>query len=547
MPHPPNCRKARRFLESLGRLFKEMRRKGFTSSPDMLGVARQLVDFLESTCERSFAEVDGLDRCCQVRLPSGAYAHTRVAVPPKSVHVDGETKQRLLEVYHGNEFTGILVSVIHQQLSTTTDRAMTPKSNKKSFKRPRHLLSSPESPLPKRVQKRGFARFLPLSSSPEQSLSEKGRKGGRLLHAQSCSPNKGTPRRPKAKTNGDDRSHSGRMMSSTQALHSALQAPQTTNCPKDTSIDRSTEKPTAGGLEDVPIKARTPFQDLGARFRTQSARPKSPETPMPGEQARQSVPSNTNHSGSTSPRERRGNKNASTDADFSSYEDESYDISSDMDDDDDDDDDFSPEKDSMHVDLTPMDLDTQSDVDAQDSSSLEEDLGKLGWMVSRTPDERWGNKQAVMQWIAAGQQGVKEACQLQPGCQNRAATRLDNILRHCPGKVAKVNPDHWPTYLAELKKFCTRAMFHNMNYDQRLRKIIGIVFVPEELEAVAKEEWERLEEIVGLCSVIAEAVGPDDEEVDEARKNRWIAAKKTDIAALKKLLGAAKRVAELGL
>ncbi|KAG6145257.1 hypothetical protein E4U38_000445 [Claviceps purpurea] len=70
----------------------------------------------------------------------------------------------------------------------------------------------------------------------------------------------------------------------------------------------------------------------------------------------------------------------------------------------------------------------------------------------------------------------------------------------------------------------------------------------EEIDAAARHEWSRLEQVLGLCSMIAEAIGPLDEVVEEEEeKNRSILAKKMDIASLEKLMAAKMRCESLGL
>lgn len=45
-------------------------------------------------------------------------------------------------------------------------------------------------------------------------------------------------------------------------------------------------------------------------------------------------------------------------------------------------------------------------------------------------------------------------------------------------------------------------------------------------------------QIAKLCSVIAETVGPENEEIDVERRDRWVNSKQLDIDSLRKLFGA---------
>ncbi|KAG6291360.1 hypothetical protein E4U45_007177 [Claviceps purpurea] len=115
--------------------------------------------------------------------------------------------------------------------------------------------------------------------------------------------------------------------------------------------------------------------------------------------------------------------------------------------------------------------------------------------------------------------------------------RLGHLVRHMPDRMEALSPAKKASYMAQLNKLCCSSLLPSMDYEQRLSKIIGIL-----------HEWSRLEQVPGLCSMIAEAIGPLDEvEEEEEEKNRSILAKKMDIASLEKLMAAKMRCESLGL
>lgn len=196
-----------------------------------------------------------------------------------------------------------------------------------------------------------------------------------------------------------------------------------------------------------------------------------------------------------------------------------------------------------------MDMDDlEEDEDSLTSGQkLAKDIGAVLRSISGTKEDRWADKAVMTEWLTIGHQRILKQHAAGPTGLSGPATRLENIVRHIPGELEAVSPEKRATYLAGLKKFCNSTAIHNMDYEQRLLKIVGIVYLEEELDAVARNEWTRLEQIAGLCSIIAEAIGPEDEIVDEQTKNRWISARKMDIASLKKLLAAKERCRSLGL
>lgn len=114
--------------------------------------------------------------------------------------------------------------------------------------------------------------------------------------------------------------------------------------------------------------------------------------------------------------------------------------------------------------------------------------------------------------------------------------RLSGMLLYRPEIISCIDPGHWKDYLEKLKKFCNQPKILSMTYHQRLMRVVEIVYLPEELIAFARSDWEGLNEVMILCSMIAQVLGPEDEALDEAERDQWITEKKRDTAWVRKLM-----------
>ncbi|TWU73091.1 hypothetical protein ED733_004203 [Metarhizium rileyi] len=124
--------------------------------------------------------------------------------------------------------------------------------------------------------------------------------------------------------------------------------------------------------------------------------------------------------------------------------------------------------------------------------------------------------------------------------QSRAATRLLRMMPHLGDITSSVTPDNWDNYLGRIQAYANSEAIREADFGQRLRKLTEIVYLGEELDAIAAQEWDRLLRIAELCSIIAETLGPEDEIIRDETRDGWIRAKKNDIDSLKKLLGGTK-------
>ncbi|KAG6192321.1 hypothetical protein E4U27_003303 [Claviceps purpurea] len=145
--------------------------------------------------------------------------------------------------------------------------------------------------------------------------------------------------------------------------------------------------------------------------------------------------------------------------------------------------------------------------DTQPLMKVKNKLAKdIGLMIQLLSQEKmlgsWADKPSLLAWLTLGHERLAKEC------------GTDAASAHAPGPVTRLG------HLEEI-----------------------------DAAATARHEWSRLEQVLGLCSMIAEAIGPLDEvvEEEEEEKNRSILAKKMDIASLEKLMAAKMRCESLGL
>ncbi|KAG6023149.1 hypothetical protein E4U19_004535 [Claviceps sp. Clav32 group G5] len=188
----------------------------------------------------------------------------------------------------------------------------------------------------------------------------------------------------------------------------------------------------------------------------------------------------------------------------------------------------------------------------ESKNKLVQDVGlMIELLIQKKIPGAWAGKPSLLAWLTFGHEQLGKQC----GGTDAAASahtlgpvaRLGDLVRHMPDRMEALSPAKKARYMAQLNQLCCSSLLPSMDYEQRLSKIIDIVYLEEEIDAAARNEWSRLEQVLGLCSMIAEAIGPPDEVVEEEEKNRWILAKKMDIASLKKLMAAKMRCKSLGL
>ncbi|CAM1506383.1 Fc.00g060240.m01.CDS01 [Cosmosporella sp. VM-42] len=147
---------------------------------------------------------------------------------------------------------------------------------------------------------------------------------------------------------------------------------------------------------------------------------------------------------------------------------------------------------------------------------------------------------------------LKRLSDLENGSSNVAYPTVDRA-RGASTAVARAVPvlreeldlipsEAWLKYEAELSKFCANNEVHALHFNDRLHKIVKICYLPEEEVAVTSGNWERLEAMARVCTLLAEMTGSVDEELDRDVLDAWYTSKLRDIQWLKKFYAAKKRL-----
>jgi hypothetical protein len=121
-----------------------------------------------------------------------------------------------------------------------------------------------------------------------------------------------------------------------------------------------------------------------------------------------------------------------------------------------------------------------------------------------------------------------------PAIANSCRERLEGMLTYLASELSAIPPANWTRYKRKLIKFCQSERILNMTFPQRLYKVVGIIYLPEEMDAIPKEEFERLHSVARICVAAAQAMGPESEN-EQVRAEKWISAKMQDLEFLKKM------------
>ncbi|KAL7932728.1 hypothetical protein V8C35DRAFT_281498 [Trichoderma chlorosporum] len=121
-----------------------------------------------------------------------------------------------------------------------------------------------------------------------------------------------------------------------------------------------------------------------------------------------------------------------------------------------------------------------------------------------------------------------------PSIANSRRERLEGTLLYLTSELSAIPATNWASYKKKLIKFCESEAITNMEFPQRLYKIMDIIYLPEELEAIPREEFDRMHKVARVCATAAQATGPDGEVIDGLAE-KWINAKARDLEFLKKM------------
>lgn len=135
---------------------------------------------------------------------------------------------------------------------------------------------------------------------------------------------------------------------------------------------------------------------------------------------------------------------------------------------------------------------------------------------------------------------------LVPQIAGNRTNQLCAILEHLKKDLSMIPVSAWETYKKKLLKFTASEQIVTLDFEQRLGKVMNILYLPEELESVATGEWDRLYAVARVCAVITEAIGAEYEVAPEMA-DKWLGSKTRDITWLKKTLGAKERFLSIGV
>ncbi|KAG5981530.1 hypothetical protein E4U55_002861 [Claviceps digitariae] len=551
----PELRIGADFRKSLQRVFDEAKDKNFGTHKHFREITASILGFLAA--RRTMTEAQAC-ASCRVRLPDGRAASTRVALPPQNLNLSGETLQRLRRVDTDREFLGIILAAQYEQMAKkqqvhSSGGGSVGRGERRKKRRARDILmSSPDqqSPVKKTRKNKAAAAAAPPQSTQQAEQAKTAKTASPLSTSFSSLELK--------KNKGIGGGHDGPAaaaspLTTVQAKSEELQTAVLDG--SDRNI-RSVQKPLLGQTgrsNKEEGSSETILPDRTTEWTLKSGR----KVQISTRSSKCSTPSRTTASSAAlalpqTPKQRRRHDSDSDDSASESEEDAvpTSNATSLMDIDNQeggDDDDYDDDNDNE-----------ENDADAHQSltsdQKLAKDIARVLQSLSRTTkrDTRWADKPAMLEWLTLRHQQLckQTGADLNaddPDSPSGRIARLDNIARHMPDKLDALDLAKRATCMAELRKLCRSALLPSMDYEQRLLRIVSIVYLEEEIDAVAGREWTRLEQVLGLCSIIAEAIGPQDETIDEERKNRWILARKMDIASLKTLMAAKERCEGLGL
>lgn len=123
-----------------------------------------------------------------------------------------------------------------------------------------------------------------------------------------------------------------------------------------------------------------------------------------------------------------------------------------------------------------------------------------------------------------------------PSIANSRRERLEGMLIFLTSELSAIPASNWASYKKKLINFCESEHIINMEFPQRLLKVMEIIYLPEELEAIPREEFDRMRSVARVCAAAAQAMGPDGEN-SNGLAEKWISAKVQDLEFLKKMFG----------
>ncbi|KAL7895237.1 hypothetical protein HDV64DRAFT_287527 [Trichoderma sp. TUCIM 5745] len=121
-----------------------------------------------------------------------------------------------------------------------------------------------------------------------------------------------------------------------------------------------------------------------------------------------------------------------------------------------------------------------------------------------------------------------------PTMANSCRERLEGTLAYLTSELSAIPAAKWTIYRKKLLRFCESESILAMTFAQRLYKVVDIIYLPEEMDAIPQEDFERMHSVARICVAAAQALGPESES-EEILAEKWISAKAQDLEFLRKM------------
>lgn len=109
---------------------------------------------------------------------------------------------------------------------------------------------------------------------------------------------------------------------------------------------------------------------------------------------------------------------------------------------------------------------------------------------------------------------------------------LKSAISRLEPEIADIRPDKWDEYQAKLFQLCDNHNLFTLPFKERLNKMVRIIYLNEEEEAIKTKDWSKLGGVVKICAFLAETTGPALEPADERMVNGWVIGRLRDIKFL---------------
>ena len=504
------------FLTSVAALFKESsesRHRGISAKDNFKHTRRQIVDSL-LVHRRTVAGARARDH---IKLRNGDSSRTMLALPPSWFKLKDWDRRRLEMCSNANKF----VFTVRRMLAAKRRALESPRRSSGE-----NAQSPMDMALRRRIRKLRWRRVLsdsppindtPVSSSPpggpngDTGLTEKEENMGDIERP----PNIEEPTAPESDHDEPMESANGEVVTERVG-----QSP-----PGAGAETKKDAHETAEGVKGNHIEGEAKGDEIGALEQSGGT---DDQTDSVGEDARRalliyrvfgpSVPSDINSENETD----------------SEDEDEDGDTRGDM---------------PLNSNLTSQDSPggSQSQLPAEKdptrSTEVMDKITNLAAEISGVDSSSWDDYKPILveHLHELGLGCAAPSAPLNPKIADSPVNRFKTALTLLGNEVAKVPVRPWVAYQKKLTAFCASPRISAMNTAQRLEEIRKILYLGEEEHAIRSGEWERAENAVRMCAVLAVATGSEGDNAQEVA-DQWVKSKLRDIVCVRRLLQAASSV-----